>query len=326
MDRTNDINFMREYLKAALNLEQCRYSIIQSKNYVIQKCNTESKKIDAMDQKYIQDGITLAGADKEDYIKSNSVSTKKIVIFAILAGVFLIPAIAATIISRKDTPNVPLIHAFFVSFLGTLIPSILSIVFFFLMLSSIFEKKEKTKAALSAEYDSLIDGATKKWDALYESKTASEKRLAYYKEKSDELISEEKRISESLNQLYSENVLHPAYRRLDYIGTLYGYIQRGRCTTVKGHGGIYDTLETELKQNAIILGLDRISRQLNAIRANQRYLYDAIQEGNQIARNIRDEIESGNRVNQQLLSNMALEQKRHNAMQEWQNTRAYYGY
>ena len=49
----------------------------------------------------------------------------------------------------------------------------------------------------------------------------------------------------NLLQIYSENVLPQKYRSLTAVATLYEYLETGRCNTVQGHGGIYDTYEVE---------------------------------------------------------------------------------
>lgn len=312
---------MKEYLKTALKLEEYRYSIVTAKSYALHEKSVAEQQANALNQQYLEDGIRLAAADESDYINNQRKVIGSVARMAILG--FIFSALALLFIgleialrrSGKKSEGILLEMS--------IIPICLAIAFF---ISARSKKKRKSEDVLSAQYNQKYQQATKEWDNLGKEAEKKQNRAAQMDVRAKELSQQEASIVKSLEDIYAENVLDPTYRRLDYIGTLYGYIQRGRCTTVKGHGGIYDTLETELKQNAIILGLDRISRQLNAIRANQRYLYDAIQEGNQIARNIRNEIEAGNRANQQLLSSMALEQKRHNAMQEWQNTRAYYGY
>ena len=69
-----------------------------------------------------------------------------------------------------------------------------------------------------------------------------------------------------LKQLYGKNLLPPVYRNLVAVGTLYGYLINGRCTTIEGHGGIYDTYEYDVKLNTIICKLDDVLDNLESIK------------------------------------------------------------
>lgn len=323
MSKENDIRYMKQYLHSALELETCKYSVTTAMQYTTREQRKAKQQADALEQTYLNAGIELAGYDKSSYIEQqrNSIgSVGKARFWSVFFAIgFIILCICTLLLHPNDS-----------------IASVLGIIwgfgFWLILLSILFHfaarrrKKARSDEVLSEKYNEMYKKATADWEETGSNQVKMEQRASEMSVRLNELKQEADKIQSSLNALYAENVLHESYRHLAYVGTLYGYIERGRCTTVMGHGGIYDTLETELKQNAIIVRLDRISNQLDAIRANQRYLYDAIQEGNQIANNICREIEAGNRANQMLFGSMAMEQKRHNAMQEWQNTRAYYGY
>ncbi len=85
----------------------------------------------------------------------------------------------------------------------------------------------------------------------------------------------------TLAQLYSANLIHPKYRNLSAVSTLFEYFDTRRYNTLEGPDGAYNRLEEEADRKQIILKLDHISEQLDAIRNSQHQLYLAVSEGNQ---------------------------------------------
>lgn len=91
---------------------------------------------------------------------------------------------------------------------------------------------------------------------------------------------------------YAKNIIHPKYRNYVAVSMMYEYFDTGRCTSLQGHGGAYDTYEYEIRQNIIIGKLDLVISKLDQIIDSQYTLYQSIQNCN---RNI-------NRVNNSLTS------------------------
>ena len=83
-----------------------------------------------------------------------------------------------------------------------------------------------------------------------------------------------------LNQFYALGYIHPKYRNLATIGTMYEYLVSGRCFSLVGPYGAYNLYEYERKQNIIIGKLDDIIDQLDRIRDSQYLLASAIQNSN----------------------------------------------
>lgn len=88
-------------------------------------------------------------------------------------------------------------------------------------------------------------------------------------------------------KIYSANYLAQPYRGLIPTGTMYGYLASGRCTSVTGHGGIFDTYSNDLLHEKILneqkltnAKLDTISMQLNAIEKNQNHILGELVEIN----------------------------------------------
>lgn len=86
-----------------------------------------------------------------------------------------------------------------------------------------------------------------------------------------------------LQQLYAKDVLYSKYRNYACVCTLYEYFASGRCTTLEGHEGAYNILESELRLNRIITQNDQILASLEEIKLNQEMLYDSIQDANRKA-------------------------------------------
>lgn len=81
---------------------------------------------------------------------------------------------------------------------------------------------------------------------------------------------------ESLNQLYSLDIIFPKYRNFVAIAQIYEYYMSGRCTELEGHEGAYNIFESELRQNVIIAQLNDVLANLEEIRRTQYMIYDAI--------------------------------------------------
>ncbi len=88
----------------------------------------------------------------------------------------------------------------------------------------------------------------------------------------------------SLNKAYALNVIFPKYRNRNCIAMLNEYVQSGRCTTLEGHEGAYNLLESEIRMNSIISRLDTVISQLSnigghlaAIERGQQMMYMALQ-------------------------------------------------
>lgn len=104
-----------------------------------------------------------------------------------------------------------------------------------------------------------------------------------------------------LSQLYAKNVIHPKYRTLVAVSMLYEYFDTGRCATLQGHGGAYDTYEHELRQNIIIGKLDVVIDKLDQIIDSQYSLYQAINECNWNISKVYDGLTSLQETSSQIL-------------------------
>lgn len=94
----------------------------------------------------------------------------------------------------------------------------------------------------------------------------------------------------TLDDIYAMDVLPEKYRSLNAVATLYEYLENGICTTVMGHGGIYDTYEYHLRLGDILAKLDDILKKLDSIANIQSFLYQEVCECNKKLDKIDDDI------------------------------------
>ena len=99
-------------------------------------------------------------------------------------------------------------------------------------------------------------------------------------------------VRETLKSLYAMNIVHPKYRDMVAMCSIYEYFETGRCTSLKGADGAYNLYEAELRQNLIIARLDTIIDKLDEIKNNQYMLYCELKETNSILRSISSEVAS----------------------------------
>lgn len=110
-----------------------------------------------------------------------------------------------------------------------------------------------------------------------------------------------RKIDAMRRKLYAKNVIHPKYRELIPIVTMFEYFDTRRCYTLDGPHGAYDTYEYELHQKIIIANLQQVVSMLSRIEKNQHALYSAIQESNYYAERM------SNQADEMLSSSRAIE-------------------
>lgn len=95
-----------------------------------------------------------------------------------------------------------------------------------------------------------------------------------------------------LNKYYALNIIHPNYRNLIAISSIYGYIDTGMCNQLTGPHGAYETYEYMSRLGQIITKLDEISEKLDKIMQNQQMLYNAITRSNDMAKQMIGELKA----------------------------------
>jgi hypothetical protein len=81
-----------------------------------------------------------------------------------------------------------------------------------------------------------------------------------------------------LNNLYNLDIIFPKYRNFLAVNQISEYIDSGRCSELEGANGAYNLYESELRQNIIIDKLETVINQLEQIKQNQFYIYQAMRD------------------------------------------------
>lgn len=282
---------MTEYLGYAVKMEQNVYTLKRALSYVTHEYKQASQNLENSTYYYNRSLNALESENVAEFTKANKqLSKKKLKIPGILFIIFLVSLISVIIImSLKDIVNrdiltaliiVPLILTFF---LWPVLP-FAGIIFLRHLISYINSKKEAKKTYATRQMQFTLENES------------SKKNMIAYTNQCKTLSANVKQLKADLNsaeanlkQLYNKNILPPIYRNLSAVCTLYGYLINGRCTTIEGHGGIYDTYAYDLKLNAIVCKLDEILESLESIRSSQHELYMAVKEGNAISNKIYEE-------------------------------------
>lgn len=109
----------------------------------------------------------------------------------------------------------------------------------------------------------------------------------------------------TLNEIYSSNVIYPKYQHnFVAIASMYEYFESGRCSTL---GEAYNKFEEELRLNIIISKLDIIIKKLDEIKQNQYMIYDAITTSNKTNKQILAEIKTIRNQNENILENARIQ-------------------
>ncbi len=110
----------------------------------------------------------------------------------------------------------------------------------------------------------------------------------------------------TLNKIYSEDVLHPEYQDLYIVAALCSYLEKGRCNTIKGHGGIYDTYDTEKIQIAQLASMHRIEERLDEISGELGAIYQEIKSANNTLNSIDMKMDNSLDIQRSINSNVSI--------------------
>ncbi|MBR3298725.1 MAG: hypothetical protein IKI64_05905 [Clostridia bacterium] len=98
-----------------------------------------------------------------------------------------------------------------------------------------------------------------------------------------------------LQSYYDLDIIYGKYRNFVAVSSFVDYFKSGSCSTLSentGGDGAYNKFDIEVRLDRIIDRLDDIIRNLDQIKSNQWCIYNAIQEGNRIARRLVSATES----------------------------------
>lgn len=278
MNNSNDLVYMRNYLQYAFEFE--KYVAIwqnsmtkanqklqmteQERRESIQRIQTAQYTINTLDQTY--DRRELQEVRKLKMIRRAAI---------ILPSAFIIFLLAALLFLRTfEEDLLTSLAAIVIAAMPCIVPILIA--------EAILIHKRSSSAYKIKNY-----GSQKRQDKELEALAIQENESNLNKltdiERNIKLSQQQifenlQSAQKTLNVIYSENILPVKYRNLIAAGTLLEYIQTGRCTQIKGHGGIYDTYEADLKAGIIISELREIKQYAKQTLEYQKRLLNEVQQ------------------------------------------------
>lgn len=143
-----------------------------------------------------------------------------------------------------------------------------------------FPPSAEEKMQAKKEYDDALVEYCKATDEEEKRVARQLRKRALLQSQLKSLQAANRQTKENLQKLYNYNIIHPKYRGLIPVCSLYGYFDTGVCTQLEGHEGAYNKYDTESRLDYIICQLDEVIRHLEDIKNNQYQLYAAIKESN----------------------------------------------
>ncbi len=275
---------MRQYLYHAMKMEQNAYALRQSLRRVLSDAQEIQNLLADSTQRYEEIQNSLQTINVHDMIASQKSERSKALrlpviglIACLLYVLFAIGLIAIGLWQGEGTDAL---------FVGCVNMAIDLLILLPIVISSLIRRlrkyarhKKDAERIYAGEHQYLLraQGPAKREVDDYS------QRYITYGRTAKELRADLHTTTQNLSDLYAKNLLPAIYRNFVAVSTMYGYLATGRCTTVEGHGGIYDTYERDMQVNRIITKLDEISDKLDVIRENQHDLYMAVQRGNEVA-------------------------------------------
>lgn len=281
MDKTNDVPFVKEYLKWAFVCEKNVYMWSQAMENANNKIRSiYNQRTQLQQQSYNNEMELLNNSDGGEEKKKEQRRLEKkygkyililvVVAIAILAGLFLIGLVAE---DGGPAFGAGLLFIYFPFFGVPLTVALIILI------------SKKKKARYLATSDSISNAARRNTELLSFQNQSINTQLTELDSLEQNIKYNQKVIhncllqaKEDLVQHYSQHVIPPKYQSLIAVGTLYGYLVNGRCTYIKGHGGIYDTYDTDQYRINTLNELRQIKNLNQEILANQQVLINEVQQ------------------------------------------------
>ncbi len=137
----------------------------------------------------------------------------------------------------------------------------------------------------------------------YQNNLAKEKAFSTHQEEIHRVLQVAK---QKLEEIYEKNVLPAKYRNFTAVASMYEYLETRQCNTIEGHGGIYDTYETERIALATLYQLIMMNEKLSRIEDYQRYIYQELREANQTLSEMKNSLYRIEKTNEEIAKNTAI--------------------
>ncbi|MBR3268312.1 MAG: hypothetical protein IKI58_06265 [Oscillospiraceae bacterium] len=323
-NKAADPRYMKDYLRFAVQFEKNYYiwehalqQVNASMRQLYERRNADQTSVqnlqhrcNTIDQPVRRSSLQDSGNDKAKRYQSFSKIALKVVISVIIIsavfGILMAAAFAKDAEGAHRLVGVPVVALSVVIGAMIVCPVGLPAYAFF---------RAKARSAVvpvhSAEYEERSRQREKAQlvNTLYQTQHSLQE--SYEKERAlsarqEEIAAAFRTAKSNRENLYAENVLPQKYRNWNAIATMYEYLATGRCTTIQGHGGIYDTYENDVKQGLIISNLQGINARLDVISENQQMLYREFSQANRTLSSIQNSLTNIEKYSAQTAQNTAI--------------------
>ena len=307
MERNNDPAYMQQYLEYVVEFEKYVWiwtNAMHTANNQLQSLYSRRKYLDnavaqginennALNLKYAAQANTRK-KDSKKYLKRATSSAIGFV--GIILVLFILYGLHKSGITKFTDAAFPLVYgAIFLFFFG-----IYNVRRYSKNKQSISQMK---RFDISGASEALVTNRKNQAETYRINSKDEELRI---KEKQSEISTALNKARSSLRDIYAVNVFPERYRSLCAAATMLGYLKTGRCNTVQGHGGIYDTYEIDMQNRAIITRLEEIKNISLQIEANQRLLLNEMQQANRTLTNINQTLNRIDITTKQIEKNTAI--------------------
>lgn len=319
----DNLSFMKDYLKYAIEFEKYVYiwtnsmnkaneqmSLIYSRRSELEKIRESAHaSLESLDSRCSsQQNYNAKEADR--YKKKANVVLMVLmidIVVCLLAGMGLF----SLGMSIGDHLSIPLL------LILSVVGSIGIFIFTFIgpiCIGIYFSNKSKYKKHLDQANPSNTEGSRRRQEMILKEKESQADNDWVISAVEESVLSKEQEeistalqdAKKNLADIYAKNVLPVKYRTLNAVATLYEYLETGRCNTIEGHGGIYDTYEVDLQRGLIIKTLADIRDSMYRIEANQQLLYRELQQANRTLSSINFSLTEIEKSNAEIAKNTAI--------------------
>lgn len=306
MTKNNDPVYMSQYLEHVVEFEKYVWIWTNAMNNTNGQLQTLYKTRESLDNAVLQGinenkELNMRYTAQANIRKKDSKNFKK---RAVLSAVGFAVVIMALLIIYKDkidlTKYGDVEHALIWAGIILFVFSIYNIYKFVKNKRSILQMK---KFDLNSAANALVNSRKNQAEAY---RAESQKEELQLKEKQNEIFNELQEAKSTLKDMYDVDVLPEKYRSLGIAATLLGYLQTGRCNTVQGHGGIYDTYEKDLQNGTIISRLEEIRDSSLRIEGNQQLLISEMRQANTMLTSINQTVNRIDITTKQIERNTAI--------------------
>ncbi len=316
----NNVAYMKTYLRYALEFEKYVYVWTNSMNEANKRMRVicdKRQKLESVQRMTQYQLDSLEEQNQQECIKWEKEAKRYRKSFFIALAIAVAAAVVMFAIgcgmgwaTSQDPSDLPLPRTVFVFIIGAcymLIGFIPPLIVALVKNNSVRQCNERVKKLSKAgatKYKRILlenqeNAADNDWSLV----TVEEATISRYQQQIFKALNDAK---SQLAKIYAVNVLPPKYRNLCAVATMYEYLSTGRCITIQGHGGIYDTYEVERIAIEQLRQLIQINERLSRIEDMQRYIYRELQQANQTLSGICSSLKDIQRTNEQIATNTAI--------------------